>query len=203
MGLEDRLAVGAARPLSLGCADAVSSGDQASTKGVEFELEGYINESTHYRFGYTYVEAELDNDFISPQTGDVVAPSGSELPGAPSSVLSFNVDKSWHLDGDKDLVVGFNGYYQSDSENFINAADAWAETWDSYWLMGASATLVADNWSAMLYVKNIGDEEGVSGGFPTGVASFDTGIFENWFGNGNRNFIVQPRTIGLKLAYNF
>jgi len=55
----------------------------------------------------------------------------------------------------------------------------------------------------MLYVKNAGDEAGVSGGFPTGVASFDTGIFEHWYGNGNRNFIVQPRTIGLKVGYSF
>ncbi len=180
-----------------------ANGDAASTQGIEFEIEGYIDESTHYRVGYTYVNAELDKDFNSPQTGDLVAPAGAQLPGAPSSVFSFGLDKSFHLDGDRDLIIGLNGYYQSDSENFIDTSSAWAQTWGSYTLLGASATLVDDNWSATLYVKNIGDEDGVSGGFPEGVASFDTGIFENWYGNGNRNFIVQPRTIGLKVRYNF
>ncbi|MFT5140099.1 MAG: iron complex outermembrane receptor protein [Lysobacterales bacterium] len=180
-----------------------ANGDKASTQGIELELEGYINESTHYRVGYTHVNAELDRDFISPQTGNIVAPSGTQLPGAPDNTLSFSLDKSWHLNGDRDLVVGFNGYYQSDSENFVDPSSAWAQTWSSYTLLGASATYVADNWSATLYVKNLGDEEGISGGFPEGVASYDTGIFENWYGNGNRNFIVQPRTIGLKFGYRF
>ena len=153
--------------------------------------------------GYTYVKAELDNDFISPQTGGLVAPAGSDLPAAPGSVLSLNFDKSWSLSGDMDLVVGVNGYYQSDVDNWISKDNDWSENWDSFWLLGASATLVADNWSAMLYIKNAGDEAGVSGGFPLSKANFDTGIFENWYGNGNRNFIVQPRTIGLKVGYRF
>jgi outer membrane receptor protein involved in Fe transport len=69
--------------------------------------------------------------------------------------------------------------------------------------MGASASLVDDNWTATLYVKNIGDEAGIAGGFPLGVANYDIGIFESWYGNGNRNFITQPRTIGLKFGYHF
>jgi len=69
--------------------------------------------------------------------------------------------------------------------------------------MMVSATLVSDNWSASLYVKNIGDEAGVTGSFPSSYFSYDTGIFESWYGNGNRQFIVQPRTIGLKIGYTF
>lgn len=180
-----------------------ANGDAASTQGLEVELEGYFDESTHYRLGYTYVNAELDKDFINPQSGSLVAPAGTRLPGAPENVLSFGLDKTWHLQGGRDLVVGFNGYYQSTSDNFIDANSGFAERWPSYTLLGASATLVDDNWSATFYIKNIGDEEGVSGGFPPGVASYDTGIFENWYGNGNRNFIVQPRTIGLKVGYHF
>jgi hypothetical protein len=153
--------------------------------------------------GYTYVQAELDKDFISPQTGGVVAPSGSQLPGAPSSVLSVSLDKSWHLSGDKDLIVGLNGYYQSDSENFITKTSQVSENFPSFWLMGINTTLAAENWSAMLYIRNATDEGGASGSFPSTYFGTDTGIFENWYGNGNRQFIVQPRTIGLKLSYNF
>ena len=35
------------------------------------------------------------------------------------------------------------------------------------------------------------------------AAGYDTGAFEGWYGNGNRQFIVQPRTIGLKIGYRF
>jgi outer membrane receptor protein involved in Fe transport len=72
-----------------------ANGDQATTKGIELEAEGYVGDSFHYRAGYTYVNAELEKDFISPQTGGVVAPAGSTLPGAPESVLSLNLDNTW------------------------------------------------------------------------------------------------------------
>ena len=180
-----------------------ANGDEASTQGVELELEGYLNESMHYRVGYTYVNAELDKDFISPQTGAVIAPAGSALPAAPSSVLSLNLDNSWNLSGDMDLIVGLTGYYQSKSENFINSTNQLSETFDSFWLLGASATLAADRWSATLYIKNALDEAGATGSFPVSYWSYDTGVFESWYGNGNRQFIVQPRTIGLKVGYSF
>jgi len=179
------------------------NGDKASTQGIEAEVEGYINESTHYRLGYTYVSAELDKDFNNTQSGDLVAPKGSQLPAAPESVLSIGLDKSWHVGSDKDLIVGLNGYYQSDAENFIDETSTLSEKFDSFFLLGVTATLAAENWSAMLYVRNATDEAGASGGFPTAYFGTDTGIFESWYGNGNRQFIVQPRTIGLKLGYNF
>jgi iron complex outermembrane receptor protein len=180
-----------------------ANGEAASTQGIEAELEGYFNESTHYRVGYTYVKAELDEDFLHPQNDALVAPAGNTLPGAPSSVFSFGLDKSWNLDGGKDLVVGLNGYYQSDSESSVSQTSVWTHTYDSYSLFGLNASLISDNWTATLYVKNLSDEDGISGGFPETRASYDTGIFENWYGNGNRNFIVQPRTIGLKFGYSF
>ncbi len=180
-----------------------ANGDKASTEGIELELEGYFADTFHYRAGYTYVKAELDKDFISPQTGGVVATAGSTLPGAPSNTFSFNVDNTWEINSNMDLVAGLNGYYQSESENFINQTSPVNETYGSFTLFGATASLVSDNWTAMLYVKNIGDESGATGGFASTDWSYDTGVFENWYGNGNRQFIVQPRTIGLKFGYRF
>ncbi len=180
-----------------------ANGDEANTSGIELELEGILADSFHYRIGYTYVKAELDKDFISPQTGNVVAPSGSILPGAPENVFSISADNSWSLNSGMDLTLGFNAYSQSKSENFIDQNSELSERFGSFVLLGATASLAAENWSAMLYVKNIGDESGSTGGFPVSYWSYDTGVFENWYGNGNRQFIVQPRTIGLKLSYNF
>jgi outer membrane receptor protein involved in Fe transport len=180
-----------------------ANGDEASTEGIELELEGNFADSFHYRVGYTYVNAELDKDFISPQTGGVVAPSGSTLPGTPENTFSFNIDNSWAINADMDLIAGLNVYYQSDSENFIDQESTLNENFDSFALIGATATLAADNWSATLYARNLGDEEAPTGGFANGYWSYDTGVFESWYGNGNRQFIVQPRTIGLRLSYRF
>ena len=51
--------------------------------------------------------------------------------------------------------------------------------------------------------ENLTDEEGVTGAFPSSHWSYDTGVFENWYGNGNRQMITLPRTIGLTASYNF
>ncbi len=180
-----------------------ANGDKASTEGVELELEGYASDSFHYRLGYTYVKAELDKDFISPQTGSVVAPKGSTLPGAPENVLTFAIDNTWQLSSGLNLVAAFNAYYQSETENFVDQEDTLNETYDAFTIMNANLTLASEKWSAMLYVRNLGDEDGASGGFPSSYWSYDTGVFENWYGNGNRQFIVLPRTIGLKFGYRF
>ena len=180
-----------------------ANGDEANTSGLEVELEGWLSDSFHYRLGYTYVDAELSKDFISPQSGDVVAEKGSTLPGAPENVFSVNFDNRWSLKSDMDLVLGVNVYSQSKSENYINQESVLNETFDSFMLVGATLSLVTDSWSAMLYMKNITDESGASGGFASTDWSTDTGVFENWYGNGNRQFIVQPQTIGLRIGYNF
>ena len=179
------------------------NGDKASSQGIELELEGYFSDSFHYRLGYTHVDAELDKDFISTQTGGVVAVAGSVLPGAPTDVISLSLDNTWQINGNMDLVAGLNIYNQSKANAYIDNTNMRNEVYDSFSLIGATLTFVSDNWTAQLYGKNLGDEAGASGGFVASHWSYDTGIFENWYGNGNRQFIVQPRTVGLRVTYNF
>jgi iron complex outermembrane receptor protein len=179
------------------------NGDAASTEGIELELEGYAADSFHYRVGYTYVDAQLDKDFYRTQDGSLTAPKGSTLPGAPENVLTLAIDNTWEFSGDMAFIAAANLYYQSKTENFIDQAAMENQTFDSYTLLGLTASLAAENWTATLYVRNATDEEGASGGFPASHWSYDTGVFENWYGNGNRQFIVQPRTIGLKFGYRF
>jgi outer membrane receptor protein involved in Fe transport len=179
------------------------NGDEASTQGIELELNGLITDNLHYRIGYTYVKAELEADFFSSQTGDLIAPKGSTLPGTPENVFSGTIDQTWQLGTSVELVGRVNAYYQSESENYINQDSVFNETFDSFWLWSASLALVMDRWDVTLWGKNLTDEEGVTGSFPTGYWSYDTGAFEGWYGNGNRQMITQPRTIGLTASYNF
>ena len=118
-------------------------------------------------------------------------------------MLSLNLDYTWQLGSDIDLIGAMDAYYQSESENFINQSSLVNETFDSFTLLGASVTLASGPWQATLYGRNLADEAAPSGSFAQSNWSYDTGIFENWYGNGNRQFIVQPRTIGLKIGYSF
>lgn len=102
-----------------------------------------------------------------------------------------------------DLILGLNGYFQGDSKNYLTDDDDLSQDFGSFWLWGANATLASENWSAMLYVKNATDESGATGSFPCTYYCYDGGTFENWYGNGNRQFIVQPQTVGLKFTYEF
>ena len=179
------------------------NGEAASTTGIEAEVEGYLTDTMRYHVGYTYVQAELDEDFISTQTGSLVAPAGSVLPSSPDSVVSLSLEDSWALTPGMDLVARVNAYGQSESENFINEVSLQNQTHDSVFILGASASLVTDSWTVSLYGKNLSNEAGVTGAFPEAYWSYDTGVFENWYGNGNRQFIMQPRTIGLSASYTF
>lgn len=179
------------------------NGDSASTKGVELELNGYLTDALRYRLGYTYVKAELEDDFIGSQQGNVIAEDGETLPGTPENVLSMNVDYTWNLNADMDLNARVGAYYQSESENYINPDSVKATEHDAFWLWNASATLSMDDWRFVVYGKNLGDEDGITGGFPSAYFGTDTGVFEHWYGNGNRHDIALPRTIGAQVSYQF
>jgi outer membrane receptor protein involved in Fe transport len=181
------------------------NGDSAETYGIEAEIDGYLSDTVHYRLGYTHVTAELADDFISPQTGSVVAKDGTELSGSPENVLSASLDKTWTLGSGSTVVGRVSAYYQSDSNNYIDdqTISDWNTTIDSFWLLNASATLNMDDWQITLYGKNLADEDGTTGAFPSDQWSYDTGVFENNYGNGNAQFISQPRTIGLSARYSF
>jgi iron complex outermembrane receptor protein len=179
------------------------NGDEASTQGIEVELNGVITNNLGYRLGYAYVKAELEQDFISTQTDTVRAPSGSTLPGTPEHVFSGSLDHSWEFSADMALVSRLSAYYQSEAENFINSSSPLNQTHEEFWLWNGSIAVVSQNWDLTFYGKNLADEDGVTGAFPSSYFGTDTGTFEGWYGNGNRQFITQPRTIGLSASYHF
>ena len=97
-----------------------TNGESAVTQGVEIEVDGYVLDDVHYRVGYTWVDAELDEDFISPQQGGTVAEDGATLPGTPEQVLSVSLDKTWAVSNGVDLVTRMTAYYQDEAENYID-----------------------------------------------------------------------------------
>lgn len=185
----------------------VANGDSAETSGIELELQGYLTDSLHYVLGYAYVKAELAGDFYAPSsisaedTYALVAEDGDELPLAPENTLSVSLDYTHSLNNGWYWITQANAYYQSESLNWLGDNPSRQADIDGFTIFNASTRLSMENWDFTLYVKNIGNEEGVTGLITEGHMGTDPS--ENFYGNSSKDYISLPRTIGLSANYRF
>ncbi|UAA39615.1 TonB-dependent receptor [Paraneptunicella aestuarii] len=185
----------------------VANGESAQTQGLEFELYGYLTDSLHYVLGYAMVQAELTDDFYAPSSVSaasstrLVAEDGSELPLAPEHTFSLSLDYTHELDNGMYWVSQANMYYQSDSLNWLGDDPARQADIDGFAVVNVSTRLSADDWDLTLYIKNLTNEEGITGLITEGHMGTDPA--ENFLGNSSRNYISLPRTIGLSATYRF
>jgi len=178
------------------------NGDSASTKGLELEAAWAATENLIVNFGYSYIKAELTADLIQPQSGDVIAEDGHRLPGTSEHVATVGLNHTYNLNNGWTLASRLHLYYQGDSINSVQDTSI-QETFGSFVLLNASIAVLTDHWTFSLYGKNLGNEEGITGSYPEAYMSTDTGPFENYFGNNQRNYISTPRTFGISATYRF
>jgi hypothetical protein len=114
----------------------------------------------------------------------------------------MSLDHSFGLDNGWVLASRLLAYYQSDSINSVQDTSI-QETFPSFVLFNASVAILTEHWDFSLYGKNLGNEEGITGSYPEAYMSTDTGIFENYYGNNQRNYISTPRTFGISATYRF
>ncbi|MCC2604636.1 TonB-dependent receptor [Planctobacterium marinum] len=185
----------------------VANGESAETRGLELELQGYLSPEWHYVLGYAFVKGELTGDFYAPSGISsesptyLVAADGAELPLTPEHTLSFAIDHTYTLDNGMYLVSRANMYYQSDSVNWLGDSPKHQADIDGFALFNASMSLMADDWSVSLYVKNITNEEGVTGLITE--SHMGTEPSEAFLANSSKDYISLPRTIGLSATYRF
>ncbi len=180
----------------------VTNGEKARTQGLEIELDGNLTEALHVNFGYAYANAELTEDFVSP-TGTLLAPKGTMLPGVSEHMINLAVDYTYNLDNDMDLVLRADGYYQSKTRNIVNNVGNARVEQDlpGFSIWNASATLIMDRVDVTLWMKNIFNNRGVTGVFKEEFMG--TLPSAGYFGNGSKELISLPRTIGLSVNYSF
>lgn len=185
----------------------VANGESAETSGLELELQGYFTPEWHYVFGYAYVKGELTGDFRAPSGVNsesstyLVAPKGTELPLAPEHTLSFSIDHTYTMDNGMYFVSRANMYYQSDSLNWLGDNPRFQADIDGFSIFNASVSLVSEDWNVDLYIKNIANEDGVTGLITE--SHMGTQPSENFLANSSKDYISLPRTIGLSATYRF
>lgn len=178
------------------------NGESAATSGIELEAQYLLSDSLVLSLGYGHVKAELTADLLHPQNNAVVAEDGHRLPGTAENVASASLQHTLDMSSGLSLTSTLSAYYQSDSINSVQDTSIQA-TFDAFSLWNFQTTLGSENWSASLFIKNIGDEQAVTGNYPAAYMSSDTNVFENFYGNNQRQYIATPRTIGLALKYFF
>lgn len=180
---------------------AVANGDSASTSGVEFEIQGDFTDTLSYGFGYAYVNAELDESLISP-TGGLIATAGTRLPGTPEHTLTAALDYSAPIGNQGlNLIARLASYYQSSTSNAASDSVRFAQELDGFAIVDGHIGVAGDWWSATLFAKNLTNEEGTTGVFKEEYMGTDPS--QNYFGNGSKEFLALPRTIGANLRVTF
>jgi outer membrane receptor protein involved in Fe transport len=186
---------------------AVVNGDSATSKGIDAEISWAITDALILRGGYAYVDAELDEDLYVP-TGNPDNPSqrleasaGNQLPGTPDHMLNASLLHTHVLANGLQWINRGSVYYQGESENSILNSPDWNKTLDSFSLWNFSSTLVGEDWSASLFIKNAFNEQGTTAEFKDGY--FVTRPEDHFYGQGQKTFIARPRTIGVSATYWF
>ena len=182
---------------------AVQNGDAARTFGLEATLEGFVGDDWHYALGYAYIDAELSHDFHAPDAPAPAAPialAGAMLPGTPEHQLNWSLDYTTRL-GDWTSFTRLDGYYQSESRNAVSTSPTFNVPLDGFSIWNLTTTVSQDNIDLSLWVKNVTNEEGITGVFTE--AYMGTAPGEGYFGNGNKQMIALPRTLGATLRFSF
>lgn len=194
---------------------AVQNGKKARTQGFELQLAGNLTDNLRYGLGYTYTDAELAAPLVAADGTYVINKKGAQLPGAPKSTLNGSLDYGIPLDNAANIFLHVDGYYQSKTQDTIFADNISLNTVTlaylgqpkfyypikGFALFNASATYAMDNWSAILWVKNVFDGKGITGVYTE--AYMGTSPAQNYYGNGSKALTALPRTVGLTVNYKF
>ena len=184
---------------NLSCTDlallcVVNAGD-ATSKGIEADLQGQLTENLEINISYTYNDSELKSlssdvqEFLDDGTLFSGVETGSALPGASDHTAYMGATYRQMLSNGMEVLYGVNGSYRSEAESTLETTSV---ELDSFWLFNALVTLQADAWSVRAFINNIDDERGLLGADPV----------ENW-GPGANAQVSMPRTYGLSASYSF
>ena len=168
----------------------------AESDGFEIDGSFLINENWDLTFGLSYIDSELTESYwINPAAeasgAAPNAPKGNELPRVPD--LKWNLSSRYNFE-----MMGMPAFvqasytYTGESYNLLYDIDSVSRTrkkQDDYAVGHLAFGVEKDNWSAELYIKNVGDERGEV--FING-ATYDQRITSN-----------RPRTIGLRFRHRF
>lgn len=179
---------------------STTNGGDVTSQGIELELIGQVTEEFSFTLGYTYSDAEVDGtveivDLVGsgPEPLRIIE-DGSPLPSVPENTVTVNMDYRHDVFSGSMLNWNLNGSFRDETQAEFEPVTIASFDMDSFWMWNASVSMdVNDQLTASLFVRNLLDEEGITGGLPPGFASDKSSGF----------YVARPRTFGLRLSYLF
>lgn len=169
------------------------SGDYSTTFLFDCLGDNYLFSTTGAApVGQCAVLAGSGLDAIPGSTGVVQDITGNEYPGSPNA--SFNIGASYTIGlTDMDLIISTNycwqdSYYVRIFNDPVDQVDEW-----DVWNGSIRLQRQDDSWYAEAWIKNILDEDYVTGSYLTDMTS---GSFRNLF-------LLDPQTAGFTLGMRF
>jgi outer membrane receptor for ferric coprogen and ferric-rhodotorulic acid len=180
---------------------AVINGEKAQTNGMDLELSGSRG-PIDWNLGYAYNNSELKQDIYSPADSPVLyAEAGAKLPGSPEHTLNLNLAHTQYLKSGIGLVYRLDYYQQSETTNFIGVDEAFSADFKKFSIVNMSATLFKDDMYVSLFIKNLGNDRGVTGAFLN--QSFGPDTSQGFYGDNSREFFALPKTVGISINRSF
>ena len=146
-------------------------------------------------FGNNYLAPNGEACDVSAtlSTGVEISQDGNSIGGSPDASVNLGIAYTINVSSGLDLTLASNYYWQD--EYYARNFNADRDIVDSWEVWNASARLESTdgNWYADAWIKNILDEDYVTGQYLTSAVS-------NLFTN---QFILDPQTYGVTLGYNW
>ena len=116
---------------------------------------------------------------------------GNQLPNAPEHTLKLGVAHMWTLGNGATLTGRWDYYWQG--ESYAREFNSVGDEIDSWSQHNASAMYENGRWQVSAWVRNILDDDNVTGKYLTSDTS---GFFRNYF-------LTEPRIFGLSMRMRF
>ena len=178
-------------------AQKIQNVGKAEIWGLETEIRYQATENLHLSANYSYIDASLAEDYIDASTtpATVLAADGTRLPGSSKHALSLFADWQSSLTAGLDLIINANYRYVSSRPNNLGVAPgltaALPGDLPSSEIVNLSAGVRHDNGvTVSLFANNLLDVRDLQTQLSLGSV---------WQGD----VMNRPRTIGLKVGYQF
>ncbi len=175
---------------AFGGVSALSNAGDATSKGFEFESN--LRPTDHWRVGINaaYTRSKLTSN---PEGIDNVL--GAQLPLVPKWSGAITTDYTFMLPGEHETRVGGGYRYVGDRWSQVVSADNLATVLDSYKVLDLNADMSFGPHVLRVYAKNVTDKRAVVAG-GLSVDGFNVPYQID-------NAILQPRTFGISMDFNF
>jgi iron complex outermembrane receptor protein len=170
----------------------VDNATSATSKGVEFSVNGVITDNLRVGAQVGYLDAKYGQYTNALIDGTVINASGKRLINAPEWTLGANAEYSRKMFGDNDGFVRAEWIHRSEqlSNTFALRYEVFPFISPSYDVVNLRAGLGNERWNVNLYAENVLDEQ------------FYSAAYEKAFFSGVQ---VEPsvRNYGIEVRYRF